>query len=248
MKNLIAYNNKLESIIKDISKNNIPFGMDIDDVILKFKNYFRNGINEHFNLNLNQEDIVNYNVNTILPIKDKGFTRKDVYAMLRKIGNRAEFTKLSTNEGVNEIIDLLITYHDNNYDNFFIITSRSEQLYDDFKNKTLENLRFNKIKFHEYNVIFDKEKEYVAKALELKLFFEDNLETALKIIKKNIPIIMPSHEWNKKTPKDTTLLSLDDVKYKHELINEIESYSGKYFFRINNFKELLEYSNDILKR
>lgn len=247
-KNKIGFNDRLDYIIKNIVENKLSFGMDIDDVIIHFKDYFRQGINKYFNTELKEEDIVTYNVSKLLPIKNKDITKKEVYSMLRTIGNNEEFTKLPANKGVRETIDLLInSSSENGYHNFFINTSRGDDIYEHVVEKTIKNLKYNNLRFYKHNVIFDDEKDYVAKSLGLKLFFEDNLENALKIIKKNIPVIMPTHEWNIKTPRDIILLSKEDAEYKHNLIDEIETYSGEYFFRIKNFEEFLEYINLILK-
>lgn len=259
MKTLYDYDN-LREIIMGIVLDKKSFGMDIDDTIINFGHYFTCNLNEYFETNLKEEDIIIYEVSKLLPFKNKGIKNEQIYSAVRKMGNKPEFTKLKTKDGVIDCIeqllkkDLLKKYSSKKnhmifeHNNFFMITSRNDTLYDNIKEKTYDTLENNGLIFNKHNFIFDSEKEYVAKALGLTLFFEDNLNTALKIIKKDIPIIMPKQYWNIKTPEDIILLDYKDAKDKHALIEELEGYQGKMFFRIDNFIEFNEYLIDITKK
>lgn len=241
-------NKTFEKIIKDIVYNKSNFGMDIDDTILDFEPYFRENLNKSFNTNLQEEDIVLYDVSKLLPYKEKGLTQKDIYAAVKKMGNKPKFKELPLRKGVRESIELLLgeQFFSDGYYNFFINTSRNHELYDDVDNKTYETLQFNEL-MYDNNIIFDSEKEHIAKALGLKLFFEDSPTTALKIIKNGIPVVMPAQSWNRKSPRDIILLDKKDAEYKHKLIDELESYDGTLFFRINDFEEFRDYLKTIIK-
>jgi uncharacterized HAD superfamily protein len=238
----------LEQIIKDIVQNKKSFGMDADDVILDFEPYFRENLNESFGTNLQEGDIVIYDVSKLLPFKEKGVTQKDVYDAVRKMGNKPEFKRLLAREGVTECIKLLLggQFFSDGYDNFFINTSRNHELYDNIENNTYETMHFNGLMYDD-NIVFDPEKEHIARALGLTLSFEDSPTTALRIIKKRVPIIMPARSWNIKTHRDKILLDKKDAEYKHNLIDELESYSGTLFFRINDFVEFRDYLKTIIK-
>ncbi len=238
----------LESIIKDIIYNKRPFGTDIDGVLLNFEPFFRTNINEIFDVSLNEGDIVIYEASKLIPLKNKGVTQKEIYEAVRKMGNKHDFTRIKTKQGVHESLKLMTggDYLSNGYENFFINTSRSNRLYDDVEDKTHETLRYNEVLFYDQNVIFDPEKEYVAKALGLRLFFEDDIITALKIMRKKIPVVMITESWNKKTPRDIVLLDREDAKYKHALVDELRHYNDKVFFRFDNFIEFNKYLKAIL--
>ncbi|MEM4710777.1 MAG: hypothetical protein QXL18_02420 [Candidatus Woesearchaeota archaeon] len=235
---------KLENIIKSIVYKDKPFVMDIDDVILDFKDFFRENLNESFDVNISDGEIVVYDVYKLIPLKRKGIKKQDVFNAVRKMGKKSEFLNLSLNYGIEETINYLI--NDGDYNNFFINTSRSKELYDNYKIITYETLNRTGLKFNKYNVIFDSEKEHIAKALGAVLFFEDNPMTALKIIKKNIPVILLNHEWNYKSLKDTYMLDNPELMEKYELIDELRKYEGDMLFRIDSFEDFSEYLSTII--
>lgn len=242
-------NKTFDEIIKGIVYKKHPFIYDADDVIFEFKEYFRNNLNESFGTHLKKGDIVLYEVSKLLPFKEKGVTQEDVYSAVRKMGNKPEFTQLAARSGVIESIDLLLggKFFTDGREHFFINTSRNNELYDDIKNKTIDNLEkcgFPKNK----NIIYNPKKEEIAYGMGAKLFFEDSPTTALRIIKRGIPVVMPMQEWNIKTPRDITLLDTKDATEKHNLIDELNTYEGTLLFRINDFEELNEYLKIIIKQ
>lgn len=241
-------NEIFEKIIRDIVYNKEIFIYDADDVIFEFKEYFRKNLNESFSTHLKKGDIVLYDVSKLLPFKEKGLTQEDFYAAVRKMGNKPEFTHLRARTGVIESIDLLLggQFYTDGRENFAINTSRNNKLYDNIENKTIENLKNCGLPQNN-NIIYNPNKEEIAYGMDAKLFFEDSPNTALRIIKRGIPVVMPKQEWNVKTPRDIILLDINDVKEKHNLIDELELYSGTLLFRINDFVEFREYLKTIIK-
>jgi hypothetical protein len=241
-------NKIFDEIINGIVYKKNPFIYDADDVIFEFKEYFRNNLNESFGTRLKKGDIVIYDVSKLLPFKEKGLTQKDIYSAVREMGNKPEFTQLRARTGVIESIDLLLggKFYTDGREHFFIDTSRNNELYDDIENKTMENLK-NRGFPQNNNIIYNPNKEEIAYGMGAKLFFEDSPITALRIIKRGIPVVMPKQEWNIKTHRDIILLDTKDAIEKHNLIDELESYSGKLFFRINDFVEFREYLKTIVK-
>jgi len=241
-------NNLLDKIIIDIIQKDNRFGMDIDDVILNFEPYFRNGLNDYYETDLKKGDIVLYDVTKILPIKEKTGDIKELYKALKRMGNKIEFTQIPINEGVDDSLRLLLGkkfFNDGN-DKFLINTSRSNELYDDAEIKTYENLRFNGFSY-DNNIIFDPDKHYVAKAFGAKIFFEDSPTAALRMIEHNIPVVMPAQSWNIKTPRDIIFLDKKDAENKHKLINRLNNYEGTMLFRIRDFVEFGEYLKNVIK-
>ena len=133
----------LDDIIKGIVYDKDPFISDADDVGIEFMDFFRESINEYFNVQFKKGDIVLYEIHKTLPLKHKGITRQNFLPAVRYLGNKPEFTKLLLRDGFKETISLLLNGN-LNYDEkkqFLINTSRNNELYDDIERKTQETFQ-----------------------------------------------------------------------------------------------------------
>jgi len=237
----------LDDIIKGIVYDKDPFISDADDVGIEFMDFFRESINEYFNVQFKKGDIVLYEIHKTLPLKHKGITRQNFLPAVRYLGNKPEFTKLLLRDGFKETISLLLNGN-LNYDEkkqFLINTSRNNELYDDIERKTQETFKNNDFMVNN-NIIYDPDKPKIAYDKGARLFFEDNPYSALSIIQRGTPIVMPKHDWNCKTPRDIILLDTVDAKAKHELIDELNSYDGKMLFRFDNLKDFADYIKSVI--
>ncbi len=101
------------------------------------------------------------------------------------------------------------------YDLFFI-TSREYSF--DTKEITFKWFKKNKIKFNKNKFYFLKEKQKkidIAKKLGIKIFIEDNAETASKLSKEGIKVYLFDYKWNRKIKNDSGIERIKNEKMQY---------------------------------
>ena len=166
--------------------DNMNVGFDIDGILTKdgcgikkekevkdWKYFLENYLNKKLNRNNNS-----YNFAEAYDFKEEKLINFFNNEMVNII------PKFTFNKSMLNIANFILDKNQDN--NIYIITARENRK--DIKRATIKWL--NKHQFPYHNIYFSKQKGKLAKGLNIKYFFEDNIEHARKLSQKGIKICM----------------------------------------------------------
>ncbi len=173
--------------------DNIVLGIDIDNTLIFEIAHFVSHINEKIDSSFSYSDWKDWDILSVFPDHEK-----NLIEFMKKYYSRENIEKMHLMDFASEFLSKF------NNGNLYYITARSDWLFDDPLQESLDLLEINNIPVKKDNLLLQKDpltkinkcKSLIAKEKGINLFIEDNPENAIKI-SSYCPVLLIDYPFNR---------------------------------------------------